>query len=104
MPEIVEQANPASRIDALYAALETGRLLQVRKMLNGLHPAEIADLLESLPLDSREIVWEMVEPDQQGDVLLHVHDEVRAHLIEQMEKHELVAAAERLDTDDLADL
>jgi magnesium transporter len=101
---MTEQDTPLTRLDALYAALQTGTLLQVRKMLNGLHAAEIADLLESLPMEQREIVWEMVDPEQRGDVLLHVHEEVRVHLIHQMESHELVAAAEKLDTDDLADI
>jgi magnesium transporter len=94
----------SDRLSRLYEALESGALAQARRMLNDLHPAEIADLLESLPLEQREIAWEMVDPEQQGDVLLHVHDEARARLIEQMETHELVAAAEKLDTDDLADI
>jgi magnesium transporter len=94
----------SDRLASLYEALDSGTLVQARRMLNDLHPAEIADLLESLPLDQREIVWEMVDPEQKGDVLLHVHDEARARLIEQMETHQLVAAAERLDTDDLADI
>lgn len=104
MAETADREQAEDRLRLLYTALGSGTLVQVRKMLNDLHPAEIADLLESLPLDQREIVWEMVDEAQRGDVLAHVHDEARAHLIQQMETHQLVAAAERLDTDDLADI
>ena len=72
-------------------------------MLNGLFAGEIAHLLESLPREKREFVWELVEPDLQGDVLLDVNDDIREHLIQQMETSELLAASEGLEVDDLAD-
>lgn len=93
-----------NRLQDIAAALHSGTLLQSRMMLNGLHPAEIANLLESLPLEQRELVWELVDAEHEGDVLLYVNDAVRANLIRQMETHELVAATEGLDTDDLADI
>lgn len=72
--------------------------------LNSLHPAEIAHVLESLPPENRNIAWELVSPDKDGDVLLYVKDEVREGLIRSMDKEELLAATETLDTDDLADI
>lgn len=104
MTAALEQESTSKRLQALNAALHSGKLLQMRKMLNGLHPAEIANLLESLPPEQRELVWELVDAELEGDVLLHVNDAVRASLIKQMDTHELVAAAESLDTDDLADI
>ena len=92
------------RLQRFTAALESGTLVNVRNMLNSLHPAEIAHLLESLPPDERELVWELVDPELDGDTLLHVNDELRASLIRDMLPHELVAAAEGMDTDDLADI
>ncbi len=93
-----------SRLQALTRALESGTLQNVWKMLNNLHPAEIAQLLESLPPTERDIVWKLVSPDNGGEVLLHVNDEVRARLISDMGPEELVAATEGMDMDDLADL
>lgn len=86
------------------AALESGALANVRKMLNSLRPAEIAHLLQSLPPDERELAWELVESELEGDVLLELNEEVRASLIREMEPQELVAATENLETDDLADI
>lgn len=104
MPEPQNQQKPQHRLKLLAEALETGRLVHIRQMVNELHPAEIAHLLESLPRNERELVWELVEPDKDGDVLLYVNDEVRAKLIRQMDPEELVAATAGLDTDDLADI
>ena len=70
------------RLRLLRDALESGTLLRVQKMLLSLHPSEIADLLDSLPPPEREVVWDLVEPGDEGDILLELNDEVRAKLIE----------------------
>jgi magnesium transporter len=73
-------------------------------MVNAMHPAEVAHLLESLPPAQREVVWGFVDPDAEGEVLIELSDEVREGLIGRMDTQELVAAAEGLEVDDLADL
>ena len=75
-----------------------------RVMVNSLHPSELARLLESLPLKKRAMLWEIVDPEIEGDVLVEVSDEVRDGLIEGMPTEDLIAAAEGMEVDDLADL
>lgn len=79
-------------------------LVQLNARLDKMHPSDIAYILEALPLDERMLVWEMVRADRDGDILLEVSDAVRESLIESMAPAELKAAAESLDTDELADL
>ncbi|MGD8310237.1 MAG: CBS domain-containing protein, partial [Chromatiales bacterium] len=93
-----------NRLQRLQEVLDRGALKHAGKLLNALQPAEIAHLLESLPYAEREIIWGLVSEEHDGEVLLHVNDEVRADLIRKMDLPELLAAAEGLDTDDLADL
>ena len=93
-----------ARLEALRGALEAGTLRQVQRMINVLHPAEIGNLLESLPPPERKIVWDLVDPDDEGEILVEVVDEVRSKLIDGMDAEELVAAADGMDIDDLADL
>ncbi len=93
-----------SRLATLRLALEQGAGRQVHRLVNSMHPAEVASLLESLPPAQREIVWDLVDPELEGDVLVELNEEVRADLIRDMETAELVAAAEGLEVDDLADL
>lgn len=77
---------------------------ELQKKLDALHPADVAYILEALPLDERLKVWELVKADRDGDILLEVSDSVRQSLIADMDSDELLAAAELLDTDELADL
>jgi magnesium transporter len=104
MMEAAETQTTSSRLEQLTQALDRGAAGSIRQMLASLHAAEIGDLLEAYPQGPRELLWELVDPDERGEILLEVNDEVRAGLIGLMENEQLVAAAEGLDTDDLADL
>ena len=79
-------------------------LSSLGKILNSLHPADVAFILESLPLDDRLIVWDLVRADRDGEILIEVSDSVRQTLIADMDSTELLAAAEQLDTDEIADI
>jgi len=50
------------------------------------------------------VVWDLVDPEIDGEVLVELNEEVRADLIRDMEDEDLVAATENLEVDDLADL
>ena len=77
---------------------------ELRAQLDRLHAADIAAILEALPLEERLAVWELVKADRDGEILLEVSDAVRESLIEAMDARELVAAAETLEADELADI
>lgn len=73
--------------------LESGALQRSGVMLNAPTAAEIAHLLESLPLTQHEILWGLVG-DQDGEVPVHLSDEVSTDLIKNMDTAELLAAVE----------
>jgi magnesium transporter len=79
-------------------------LEDLRLLLEPLHPADVAYLLEALPLTQRLVVWDLVKAERDGEILLEVSDAVRETLIEHMDDQELVAATGQLDTDEIADL
>lgn len=79
-------------------------LLELQQRLDELHPADIAHILEALPLDERLTVWQLVKAERDGDILLEVSDAVRETLIADMDDHEILAATRDLDADELADL
>lgn len=104
MAEAVRHDKTARQLRLLSSALDSGRLGPVRRLVNTLSPAEIGNLLESLPPGKREVVWGLVDAEDDGEVLVHVGDEVRESLLAEMDPDEIVAAVEDLDIDDLADL
>lgn len=104
MAEAVRHDKTARQLRLLSDALDSGRLGPVRRLVNTLSPAEIGNLLESLPPAKRTIVWGLVDAEDDGEVLVHVGDEVREGLLAEMDPDEIIAAVEDLDIDDLADL
>ncbi|HEY5971422.1 MAG TPA: magnesium transporter [Pseudoxanthomonas sp.] len=104
MAEAVRHDKTARQLRLLSDALDSGRLGPVRRLINTLAPAEIGNLLESLPPGKRVVVWGLVDAEDDGEVLVHVGDEVRESLLADMDPDEIIAAVEDLDIDDLADL
>ena len=83
---------------------EAQYLSHLRAKVEGLHPADVAYVLEALPRDERNLVWDSVKAEADGAILLEVSEPVRESLIDSMTRSELVAAARTLDADELADL
>jgi magnesium transporter len=96
-----QEGQHQGRIDDL---VRRQNLAELQRKLDELHPADIAHILEALPLDERLTVWQLVKAERDGDILLEVSDAVRETLIADMDDHELIAATRDMDVDELADL
>ncbi len=83
--------------------IDDGSLEAARKIILAMHPAEIADALEALPPARRRVLWDVIDPQLEGEILMEVGDEVRECLVCDMDLEQLRAATEQLDLDDLAD-
>ena len=91
-------------LDEVLGELEAGDESAVGKHLAGLHDAEIAALLEALPPDERDLVWDLIPDEREAEVLTYLHDEARTGIMEDMEPEELAAAVEDMEPEDLADV
>ena len=96
-PEMQEREAGQSLVDEQNAA-------ELSAKLDSMHPADIAYVLESLPREERLAVWNLVKAERNGEILLEASDAVRETLIRSMDSRELVAAAEQLEADEIADL
>ncbi len=92
------------RHELVESPLYRQNIAELQKLLDKLHPADVAYILESLPLEDRLIIWDLVRAERDGEILLEVSDAVREMLIGVMDSEELVAATGQLDTDKIADL
>ena len=77
MPASLRKRKDQERLGRIHLSPEEGALYGVRVVLDEMHPAEIAHLLESLHPERREIVWDRVAHEVEGDVLPQLNDEVR---------------------------
>ena len=94
----------AERHELLDKMLHKRHLAELSDKLESLHAADIAYILEALPIEQRLLVWNLVKAEHDGEILIEVSDSVRESLIDDMSREELREAAEQLDTDEIADL
>ncbi|MGZ8244709.1 magnesium transporter [Methylomagnum sp.] len=104
LEETIVQHQAMPHHDLVETLLHKRYQAALKQKLDALHSADIAYILEALPLEQRLVVWSLVEPDQDGPILLGVSDAVRETLISDMNTEELLSATEQLDTDEIADL
>ena len=73
-------------------------------MLNGLAPSDIADLLESSPPRDREVLWQLLYKDNEGEVLNSLSDPLKESFLLEMDAIEVIEITETLEPDELADI
>lgn len=99
-----DSAEQPAVLDLAADALRRGDEVAVRSLVIAQHPGELADLIEALPQAERQIIWDLIPAEKQGDVLVEFSDPVRDAFVARMAPTELAATAEGLDPDDMADL
>jgi magnesium transporter len=99
-----KRARQESPVDFIIGALADDALDEARLGINQLHPAAIANLLEALPHDDRDTVWELLDPNKLNEVLAEAEDEIRASRMLQMHPEALARTAQDLDIDDAVDI
>ena len=77
-------------------------LQTLQAKLNRMHSADIAHVLEVLPLDERMLVWRQVFRRRGGALLLELSDTVRQSLIQGMGEVILMHVLQQMDADDIA--
>ena len=104
MPEALEQDIPLQQLKQVTKSLNSGQFVQVRGMLAKTAPCDTALLLESSPHKIRRMLWQLVDPDVQGDVLEELSEDVRLGIIAQMAPEHIAAATEDMGHDDLGEV
>ena len=99
-----KEATTQNTLDKLTLALDSGTFVDVRRMLNGLPPADVAHLLESSPPKFRHILWQMLDDDEEGEVVNELSDELRLQFLSDMEAAKVAELMEGLEDDDVADI
>lgn len=87
-------------VDAVEDAIERDDHEEVRALLEPVHDADVADLLQNLSSDERRAVVEALRQDFPPDVLAELDERVRDEVIEELGIAETVNAVRELETDD----
>ena len=87
-------------VDAVLAAVEAGDVEEAHRLVEPLHPADIADLFELTPEDRRAPLAAAVVDLVDADVFAEMNDYVREQLIDALDARQVADIASELDTDD----
>ena len=102
MAEQIEFDQAHQALQEVIEALENGRFVHVRRQLQDMEPEDIAHLLEASPRKSREVLWQLTDPEDYGEILDELSEDVKDDLMSRMAPAMLAEATEGMDTDDVA--
>ncbi|MDE7437606.1 MAG: magnesium transporter [Muribaculaceae bacterium] len=92
-------------IEQIEEQIEHGDEVGVRKVFADLHPADVAELFQSLSLKEAEWAFSLIDDkEKKADVLMELDEEDRKKLLEGMEPEQIGHFIDLLDTDDAVDL
>ena len=85
-------------------ALDAGTLGDVAGIVGDLSPGDVAYLITSYPPRIRQVIWSLLEPEQEADVLNELPEDLRNQILVEMEPKALALIVGQLDDDDVADI
>ena len=79
-------------------------LNQIRRLLNKMSSPEIAHALESSPPKQRNLLFSLLETNEEGDVLADLGEEIQQDLVSNISNEELSEAVKELELDEIVDI
>jgi magnesium transporter len=76
----------------------------LRKLLDDMRPADVADLIEHLNQDERLCIFDLLKPEGAGEVLLEMEAPVQERVLSGLDNQAIMEIIQELDSDDAADL
>jgi magnesium transporter len=112
-PDLLAESNPGHNraideedrlrpefVDRVLDAVDAGDDETARRLVQPLHPADVADLIELAARDEREGLVKALAGIISPDVLAEMNDYVREGLLDEMEPQQVADIAGQLETDD----
>ena len=83
---------------------EQGSREGLRKLIDDMRAADLADLIEHLDPDERLFIFKLLEPDGAGEVLVEIETPVQGRILKDLDNQAITEIVQELDSDDAADL
>ena len=77
---------------------------QIKRLLSGMHPSEVAHSIESLPPKERKFLWSLIDTQDEGEIIAELHDEIQQELISEISAEELITILGDLELDEIVDI
>src|SRR3989338_9138606 len=84
--------------------MEGGKKKYIKEYITELHPADIADIIETLDEEKKKELFNLLNAEIASDVILKVDDQSREQILEDINKEKLTDIVEDMKSDEAADL
>jgi len=91
-------------IERLREAVATKNNNEISRLLDGMHPADIADILNKLEDDEITYIIRLLPEEKAADVITELDEDIQEEVLERLSPEEITEIVEELETDEAADL
>ena len=77
---------------------------ELEVLLNDLHHADIAEILEELDFDEATYIFKVLDSDKTAEILLELEDDLRENILGRLSPKEIAEELDELETNDAADI
>lgn len=102
MQELQDFDQTHQTLQEVSNALDSGMFVHVRRLLQDMEPEDIAHLLEASPRKIRNVLWQLTDPEDYGEILDELSEDVKDGIVSRMAPESIVEATEGMETDDVA--
>ena len=88
----------------LSEAIVEGRTVYIKDVLDQIHPADIAEILDRINLDEAKFVYAQLDEEKAADVLVELEEDVREKFLESLTPKEIAEQVDNMESDDAADV
>jgi magnesium transporter len=99
-----EEGLDERRVEAVLDAVDARDAARLTALLDPLHPADIADLLEQVSEEKRNALLSLLGREIDGEILSELSDSIREEVIDALPPEVVAEAVRDLDTDDVVDI
>ena len=92
------------KMAVVLSALASGNRVNLTEVLEPLHPADIADLIEQLGTTDRARFIRLYDKEFYGEILAEIDEHIREEVISELNPDVLAEAVRDLESDDVVDL
>ncbi len=98
------KAIDGTLIEEVKSYIEQDNEQALKKIVDEIRAADVADLIEHLKPDERLFIFKLLEPEGAGEVFVEIEPPVQEGILKELDNQEISEIVQELDSDDAADL
>lgn len=104
MAQVMTQIITEKFIEDVKGSIREKSQQFLKKLIDEMRPADLADLIEHLDREERLHIFEFLEPKGAGDVLVEMEAPAQESILDELDNQAISDIVQELDSDDAADL